>query len=79
MGTCSDAAVIGVQSQILTSSVTPRIVIDAVDFEAELAKATKQSRLCLKPSNGTRHPTTTNCRSRGKEFDERSGWRLRLG
>lgn len=33
MGTCSDAAVIGVQSQTLASSVTPRIVIDAVDCE----------------------------------------------
>jgi hypothetical protein len=33
MGTCSHAAVIGVQSQTLASSVTPRIVIDAVDFE----------------------------------------------
>ena len=33
MGTCSDAAVVGVQSQTLASSVTPRIVIDAVDFD----------------------------------------------
>lgn len=33
MGTCSDAAVDGVQSQTLASSVTPRIVIDAVDFD----------------------------------------------
>ena len=33
MGTCSDAAIVGVQSQTLASSVTPRIVIDAEDFE----------------------------------------------
>ena len=33
MGPCSDAAVNGVQSQTLPSSVTPRIVIDAVNFD----------------------------------------------
>ena len=33
MGTCSDAADIGVQSQTPASSITPRIVLDAVDFD----------------------------------------------